>query len=36
VPYYTVDFCQVKIHLNQDEMRTGEGDDVSIHNAEVG
>jgi len=36
VPCYEVDFCRVKIRLNQDEKRTEEGDDVSAHNEEVG
>ncbi len=29
-------FSRVKIHLKQDEKRTGEGDNVSAQNEEVG
>ena len=36
VPSYEVGFCRLKVHLNQDEKRTEEGDNVSTHNEEVG
>ena len=35
VSNYDVSFCRVKIHLNQDEKRTEEGDNVSVQNEEV-
>lgn len=36
VPCYEVNFCRVKICLNQDEKRTGEGGYISAHNEEIG
>jgi hypothetical protein len=35
VPGDEDEFYGVKIHLNKDEKRTEEGDDVSVHNEEV-
>ena len=35
IPDFEVCFCRLKIHLNQDEKSTEEGDNISAHNEEV-